>query len=304
MNLLVTGGTGFIGKELLKHLTTYSITLLTRDEQTARQTLHHTDCGNIRYVNSLSGFDDLNEFDAIINLAGEPIADKRWSEAQKKRICESRWKTTETLVELINASNEPPTVFISGSAVGYYGDQQDHPFDESLHVSQDSFAHHVCERWEQIALRAQSEQTRVCLLRTGVVLGGGGGALAKMMLPYKLGLGGPIGNGQQYMPWIHILDMARAIVYLLETEHASGPYNFCAPHAVTNANFSKALASALHRPHFLMTPKWAIKLAMGESSCLLLDSTRAKPKKLTEIGFNFSFPHVDSALINIVANCR
>ncbi len=115
MNLLVTGGTGFIGKELLKHLTTCSITLLTRDEQTARQTLHHTDCGNIRYVNSLSDFDDLNEFDAIINLAGEPIADKRWSEAQKKRICESRWKTTETLVELIHASNEPPTVFISGS---------------------------------------------------------------------------------------------------------------------------------------------------------------------------------------------
>ncbi|MGR5177907.1 TIGR01777 family oxidoreductase [Vibrio parahaemolyticus] len=304
MNLLVTGGTGFIGRELLKHLTTHSVTLLTRNEQAAKQTLHYTDVGNITYIHSLDSFSDLNGFDAVINLAGEPIADKRWTKAQKKRICDSRWKTTERIVELIHASTEPPGIFISGSAVGYYGDQQDHPFDESLHVHQDNFAHKVCEQWEHIALRAQSAHTRVCLLRTGVVLGEHGGALAKMILPYKLGLGGPIGDGQQYIPWIHILDMVRGIVCLLETEHAEGPYNFCSPHAVTNSVFSKALAKALGRPHFMMTPKWALKLAMGESSCLLFDSVRAKPKKLTEIGFNFSFPHIEPALKNIVSNGR
>jgi uncharacterized protein (TIGR01777 family) len=304
MKLLLTGGTGFIGRELLKHLTTHSVTLLTRDVATAKRILNHTDLGNIDYIDTLDTYNDLNEFDAIINLAGEPIADKRWSAAQKQRICDSRWKVTEKIVELIHASTKPPSTFISGSAVGYYGDQQDHPFDESLKVHQDNFAHAVCDRWEEIAMRAQSDHTRVCILRTGVVLGDGGGALAKMMLPYKLGVGGPIGDGSQYMPWIHLLDMVRGIVFLLETDHAVGPYNLCAPHAVSNATFSKTLASTLGRPHFLMTPKWALKLAMGESSCLLFDSVRAKPKKLTEMGFNFSFPHIDTALKNIITNAR
>lgn len=304
MRLLVTGGTGFIGRELLKHLTTHSIVLLTRDCSEAKKRLLHTDLGNIDYIDSLSQFNDVNDFDAIINLAGEPIADKRWSKHQKQVICDSRWNVTTSLVALIHASTKPPAVFISGSAVGYYGDQQEHLFDETLQVHQEGFAHQVCAKWEEIALRAQSENTRVCLLRTGVVLGENGGALAKMLPPYKLGLGGPIGKGEQYMPWIHLLDMVRAIVHLLETEHAQGPYNFCAPHAVTNKQFSATLASSLHRPHLLVTPAWAIKLAMGESASLLLDSMRAKPSKLTEMGFNFTFPHIDSALKNIVAKIR
>ncbi|MFA0087250.1 TIGR01777 family oxidoreductase [Vibrio sp. 10N.261.51.F12] len=304
MNLLLTGGTGFIGKELLKHLTTHTVTVITRNTEAAKLALHHTDIGNITYLDTLDGFDDLNTFDGVINLAGEPIADKRWSAAQKQRICDSRWKITERIVTLIHASTKPPSIVISGSAVGYYGDQQAHPFDESLQVHQDSFSHNVCEKWEEIALRAKSERTRVCLLRTGVVLGENGGALGKMLLPYKLGLGGPIGDGKQYLPWIHILDMVRGIVYLLDTPHAQGPYNFCSPHAVPNAVFSKALAQTLKRPHILMTPKWVLKLAMGESSCLLFDSVRAKPTKLTEIGFNFSFPHIEPALKNILMNSR
>ncbi|MGF1778113.1 TIGR01777 family oxidoreductase [Vibrio nomapromontoriensis] len=304
MHLLVTGGTGFIGKELLKHLTTHTVTVISRDVEAAKLTLQHTDLGNITYLATLDTFDDLNAFDGVINLAGEPIADKRWCDDQKKIICDSRWNTTEKLVTLIHASTEPPSVVISGSAVGYYGDQQSHPFDESLQVHQHSFAHNVCEKWESIAMRAQSARTRVCLLRTGVVLGENGGALSKMLLPYKLGLGGPIGHGKQYLPWIHILDMVRGIVTLLDTPHAQGPYNFCAPHAVSNALFSRILARTLNRPHFLMTPAWLIKIIMGESSCLLLDSVRAKPKRLTEIGFNFSFPHVEPALKNILIKSR
>ncbi|RJX71650.1 TIGR01777 family protein [Vibrio sinensis] len=300
MKLLLTGGSGFIGRELLKHLTNYNIVLLTRSPEQARKNLHYADLGNISYINSLDEFDDLNDFDAVINLAGEPIADKRWSPKQKELICNSRWKTTEKIVDLIHASTTPPEVFISGSAVGYYGDQQHHSFDESLHVHNDGFPYTVCAKWEQIALRARSEQTRVCLLRTGLVLSPQGGALGKMLLPYKLGLGGSIGLGKQYMPWIHMLDMVRGIVYLLDTKHASGVFNFCAPHPVTNMHFSKMLAKTLHRPHILFTPKWALKLAMGESSVLLFDSIRAKPKKLTELGFTFSYSRLEPALKNLL----
>ncbi|AUI85613.1 TIGR01777 family protein [Vibrio azureus] len=300
MKILLTGGTGFIGSELLKLLTTHQVMLLTRNPAKAKQRLQHTDVGNIEYLDNLDGLQDLNHVDAIINLAGEPIADKRWNQKQKERICQSRWSITERIVALIHASTEPPTVFISGSAVGYYGDQQAHPFDECLHVHSNVFTHTVCEKWEQIAKRAASNQTRVCILRTGVVLGQQGGALAKMLLPYKLGLGGPIGRGNQYMPWIHILDMVRAIMYLLDTPHANGEFNLCAPHPVSNRRFSRALAKTLKRPHILYTPKWVMKLAMGESSCLLFDSLRAKPKKLTELGFKFSYSRVEPALKHLL----
>ncbi|WP_194437074.1 TIGR01777 family oxidoreductase [Vibrio fluminensis] len=300
MKILLTGGTGFIGRELVKHLTTHDVVVLTRSPEAAQLALSHADLGNITYIATLNDFHDLNDYDAVINLAGEPIADKRWSAEQKKQICDSRWKLTEQLVELIHASTTPPSVFISGSAVGYYGDQQAHPFDESLHVHADNFPHHVCAKWEEIANRARSEETRICILRTGVVLGCDGGALAKMLLPYKMGVGGPIGSGSQYMPWIHKLDMVRAIVYLLETEHAHGEFNLCAPHPVMNKQFSRTLARTLKRPHFLFTPKWTMRVLMGESSVLLFDSIRAKPKKLTELGFRFSYSRLEPALKNLL----
>ncbi len=300
MKILLTGGTGFIGSELLKLLTTHHVVLLTRSPQKAKQHLNHADVGNIEYIDSLEKLADLNHIDAIINLAGEPIADKRWTKTQKEKICKSRWQITKQIVELIHASTKPPAVFISGSAVGYYGDQQEHPFDECLHVNNEEFPHLVCERWEQIAKRAESENTRVCLLRTGVVLGTNGGALAKMMLPYKLGLGGPLGSGKQYMPWIHILDMVRAIMYLLNTPHAHGAFNLCAPHPVTNQTFSQTLAKTLKRPHILFTPKWVMETVMGESACLLFDSIRAKPKKLTELDFQFSYSRIEPALKHLL----
>ncbi len=300
MKILLTGGSGFIGRELVKHLATHQVVMLTRSPARAKAAVNHADMGNISYVSSLDKYHDFNEFDAVINLAGEPIADKRWSKAQKKEICDSRWGLTEKLVDLIHASTAPPAVLISGSAVGYYGDQQAHPFDEDLHVHSQGFPHHVCATWENIANRARSEYTRVCTLRTGIVLAPDGGALKKMLPPYKCGVGGPIGNGKQYMPWIHMLDMVRAIVYLLETEHAQGPFNLCAPHPVTNQYFSKVLARTLKRPHFLFTPKWVLKLAMGESSVLLFDSIRAKPRKLTELGFRFSYSRLAPALKNLL----
>ncbi len=300
MKILLTGGTGFIGSELLKLLTTHQVVLLTRSPEKAKLHLNHTDVGNIEYLDSLDKLADLNHIDAIINLAGEPIADKRWTKKQKDKICKSRWQITESIVELIHASTKPPAVFLSGSAVGYYGDQQEHPFDECLHVNSAEFPHIVCQRWEHIAKRAESENTRVCLMRTGVVLGTNGGALAKMLLPYKLGLGGPLGSGNQYMPWIHILDMVRAIICLLNTNHAHGVFNLCAPHPVTNQLFSQTLAKTLKRPHILFTPKWLMETLMGESSCLLFDSIRAKPKKLTELDFQFTYSRVEPALKHLL----
>ncbi|MDN3682122.1 TIGR01777 family oxidoreductase [Vibrio tapetis subsp. quintayensis] len=300
MHILLTGGTGFVGAELIKHLAGHNITLLTRNTTSAKNRLHHADFGNIVYLSDLNELTELNHIDAVINLAGEPIADKRWSQEQKHVICQSRWEITEKIVSLIHASTNPPAVFISGSAVGYYGDQQQHPFDESLHIHHDTFPHQVCVKWETIAKRAQSELTRVCILRTGVVLGKDGGALQKMLLPYKMGVGGPIGSGKQYMPWIHMQDMVRGITYVLNTEHAFGDFNFCAPHPVQNKEFSRALARTLKRPHLLFTPKWALTLIMGESSCLLFDSIRAKPKHLTELGFKFTYSRIEPALNNLL----
>ncbi|PXA71104.1 TIGR01777 family oxidoreductase [Vibrio sp. 11986-1-5] len=299
MNIFITGGTGLIGRELIKQLITHDIVILTRDITKAQRQLAHANT-KISFISDINQWHDLNHFDAVINLAGEPIADKRWTAKQKQRICQSRWQLTEQLVELIHASTTPPKIFLSGSAVGYYGDQQDHPFDESLQVQNQQFSHHVCAVWEQTAMRAQSSRTRVCLMRTGIVLSPEGGALKKMLPPYRLGLGGPIGCGTQYMPWIHISDMVRAIVFLLETEHAQGAFNMCAPHPVTNALFSQTLAASIRKPHFLTTPRWAIQLLLGEASELLFDSLRAKPKKLTELGFQFNFSRIEPALKHLL----
>ncbi|PSW57581.1 TIGR01777 family oxidoreductase [Photobacterium leiognathi] len=294
MKILMTGATGFIGRALLPHFNHDHVTVLTRNPTRAYHLLGH----HINAVESLENFDNFDQFDAIINLAGEPIMNKRWSEKQKQKICQSRWDITKQLVDKINASTNPPHTFISGSAVGIYGDNQDKTIDEStpLDINDNDFAQNVCHRWEQIALKAQSEQTRVCLIRTGIVLGKQGGALARMLLPYQLGLGGKIGDGKQYFPWIHMQDMIKGIIFLLNHPEAQGVFNFTAPTPVTNSVFSQTLAATLKRPHFLFTPAWVLKLGLGESAQLLLDSQRALPNKLQQEGFNFSFPCIEQAL--------
>jgi uncharacterized protein len=300
MKILITGGTGLIGSELIKYLAHHSIVLLTRDPVKAKQQLAHLTPNYIEFISDLDCLKNLDDFDAVINLAGEPIADKRWGKTQKNIICNSRWELTQHIADLFNVSSNPPETFISASAIGYYGNQNHHIFDESLRVENDQFAHKVCARWEQIAQSAQSSKTRVCLLRTGIVLSSNRGALQKMLLPYKFGLGGPIGRGEQYMPWIHILDMVMAIVFILEHPMLHGPINVCSPHPVTNRTFSETLANTLQRPHLLFIPAWLISLIMGESASLLLDSIRANPKKLTQFGYEFQFPRLDQALKQLI----
>ncbi len=295
MHLFITGGTGLIGSALIHALDDVRITVLTRDIKKAQKKLPP----KVTFIQTLDDLADFNDIDTVINLAGEPLLNKRWSEHQKGIISTSRWGITEEIVTKIKQSNNPPTTFISGSAIGYYGDQGSRILDEEHEVSLDDFPHSLCDNWEKIALRAQSERTRVCILRTGIVLSKNGGALDKMYLPYSLGLGGAIGGGKQYFSWIHIDDMIAGILFLLENKKANHIFNFTAPHPVTNKVFSHTLAKTLKRPHLLFMPKCVLKLTLGESSQLLLDSQRVIPHRLEAAGFNFRYPTIDKALNNL-----
>lgn len=292
MHILITGATGLIGRPLTKKLLSqsHSVTLLSRSPDKA-QALFGDD---VTVLGSLDHLPSLDNVDAVINLAGEPIADKRWTDEQKRLLCHSRWQLTAQLSRLIQQSQTPPATFISGSAVGYYGDQGQSVVteDETPHSE---FTHMLCQRWEQEALAAQSEKTRVCLLRTGIVLSTEGGALSKMMPIFKAGLGGPIGSGLQYMPWIHIDDMVNGILFLLNTPVLQGPFNMVAPYPVHNELFTDLLSSALDRPHFFRTPAFVIRLLMGEAAVLVLGGQRALPKRLEEAGFEFTHSELEEA---------
>lgn len=296
MHILITGATGLIGSHLTHDLVSHfhQVTILSRNPERAKMRFGDS----VMFLNSLDKLSSLNEFDAVVNLAGEPIADKRWTRVQKQRLCHSRWQITTQLSDLILQSEQPPEVYISGSAVGYYGDQgQNIVTEESM--PHPEFTHTLCQRWEEEALNSQSTNTRVCLLRTGVVLADKGGALAKMVPIFKAGLGGPLGSGQQYMPWIHIQDMVEGIRFLLTTPRLSGPFNMIAPYPVRNELFTALLASALGRPHFFRTPALVIKLLMGESSVLILGGQHALPKKLENAGYLFKYSMLGQALENL-----
>lgn len=297
MNILITGGTGLIGRHLINafRLINANITVLTRDSSKASKTLGD----DIKFIEGLSLAVVENQ-DKIINLAGEPIADKRWSNTQKEKICQSRWQITQQLVDLIQQANNPPSLFISGSAIGIYGRQENAPRNEAFLQYNQEFTHEVCAKWEDIALNASSEKTRVAILRTGVVLAKRGGALQKMILPFKLGLGASIGDGKQVMSWIHIDDMVTAILYIQNTESLQGVINLTAPEPVSNRQFSQALAASLNRPCLFSTPAWLLKMLLGEMSDILLFGQNVVPTKLIDSGFVFKYQTIDSAFANLV----
>ncbi len=297
MKILFTGATGFIGKALTSVLLDngHEVFAWVRNIEKARAVLDER-------IHTFINLDDTIEqhFDAVINLAGAPIADKRWTDSRKLLLRKSRIDLTKTLVDHINGRKQKPGVFLSGSAIGYYGSQ---PVDSLLDESAEAvagFQHSLCADWEAAALLLQSETTRVCLLRTGIVLGKGGGVLGKMLLPFKLGLGGPIGDGQQMMSWIHIQDWIRAALLLLTNESLNGPYNLVSPNPVNNETFSKALARAVHRPAIFRVPCFVLEMAMGDASELLCKGQHVVPKRLSEAGFNFEFNNIDSAFADII----
>lgn len=295
MKILMTGGTGLIGSQFINEFEQHDYTVVTRSSYNAKQSLPD----QTQIINDLSKLSNLDEFDAVINLAGEPIVDKRWSQRQKAMICQSRWHTTDKLVKLFADSKNPPEVFLSGSAVGIYGDHGDDFLTEHQKVFSRDFASRLCQRWEKIAEEAAS-YTRVVNLRTGIVLDKKGGALAKMLPIFKCNLGGKIGDGQQFMPWIHIHDMINAMAFLLNHNKCKGPFNLTSPHAVTNYQFTEELAHVLDKKAFFPMPKAILRPLMGEASALLLGSQRVVPEKLIEAGFHFDFPELEDAFVDLL----
>jgi hypothetical protein len=297
MHILMTGGTGLIGRQLCKALLAegHELTVLSRNPASVA-----LKCGaGVKAMASLSEWQPSQTFDAVINLAGEPIVDARWTAQRKQLLWDSRVTLTGELVRHIAAAGHKPSVLLSGSAVGYYGDRGDSILDESEPAGE-GFAAELCKAWEDAARAAESFGVRVCLLRTSPVLSNDGGMLARMLPPFRLGLGARLGNGRQWMGWVHIEDYVAMVLRLLHDGQMCGPYNMAAPQPVTNAEFTASLAAALRRPAFFIAPATLLKLAMGESASLLLEGQRVVPKKMESAGYRFVFPALNDALNNLL----
>lgn len=292
MKILITGGTGFIGRTLAQNLSAqgHDVSVLSRNPASATDI-----CGVNVHALSIRQLKPDDGWQAIINLAGAPIFDARWTAARKQLIRDSRITLTRQLVDYMATMPNKPDVFISGSAVGYYGNQGDQVLTEQSKVRQD-FSAQLCQDWEQAALQAEQLGIRVCLIRTGLVIAEGGGLLQRMLLPFKLGLGGNIGDGRQWMSWIHRQDWIGIAETLLNNPNLQGAYNATAPNPVTNYEFTQTLAQCLHRPALLPIPAGLLKLLLGEMSELLLGSQRVLPKRLLEAGYTFKYPELTEAL--------
>ena len=302
MRCVLAGGSGFLGAALSKELTAkgHEVVVLTRGG--AR------DDGGVRYV-TWPGEDvpgawqaELDGAGAIVNLAGSGIADKRWTAARKADLRESRVLATRALVSAIRKATNRPSVFLSGSAVGFYGPQDDNgpELDEASPPGSD-FLSSLAVDWEAEAHAATALSCRVIILRTGIVLDRRGGALAKMIAPFKFFVGGPIGSGQQVMSWIHLRDWVAMVAWLLEHPTAAGAFNGTAPNPSTNAEFSKALGSALGRPSWLPVPGFALKILIGEmAGPALLAGQRVVPRRALDAGFSFQYPNITAAMADAV----
>lgn len=293
MNYLITGGTGLIGAVICRQLQAagHTVIVLSRNRNKV-----HQRCGlSAVAIEHLDEIGDSEQVDIVINLAGAPVADSRWTQRRKTLLEQSRIGVTQQLVEWIARRDKKPSTLVSGSAVGWYGNQGDILLTESSDYH-DEYAHQLCNKWEQAALKAEDHGVRVCLVRTGLVIARDGGFVKRMLLPFKLGLGGPIADGKQYMPWIHLLDIANLFIFLSKTPEASGVFNGTSPTPVTNLVFTQTLAKTLHRPALLPVPACMLKLALGEMSELLLGGQRAIPAKAQAIGFEFHYTDLDAAL--------
>lgn len=287
MRVLVTGGTGLVGRRACDALRAagHAVTLVSRDP--GRVPARAVGWDGLRAV--------MPETDAIVNLAGDPIAGARWTRARKAEIRRSRVEGTRALVEALAASEPRPKVLVSASAVGYYGDRGEDPLDETAAPGTDFLAR-VCVEWEAEARRAEGLGLRVVLLRLGIVLAPDGGALSVMLLPFRAGLGGPLGSGAQWMSWVHRDDVAGLIGDALADEGYTGPVNATAPHPVTNKEFTRALARAVHRPAFLPVPGFGLQVLLGEMATMLLTGQRVLPRVAERQGYVWRQPELPAAL--------
>ena len=294
MRIVLAGATGFLGGLLRERLgTTHELVLLTRQPRGTdgvTEVTWHPDGTAGSWAHAIDGAD------AVVNLAGEPLVGHRWSSARKAALVASRIEPTRSLVAAIDQSSARPRVLISASAVGYYGPHGDEVLTEDTPAGHDFLAS-LCVEWENAALAAEALGTRVVTIRTGLVLSEKGGALKPMLLPFRLGLGGPIGSGAQYWPWIHADDWSGIVEFLLDQPTVSGAVNLTALTPVTNAAFAKALGGVLSRPAILPAPRFALRALMGEvADAVLLSGQRAEPRRAIALGYRFAYEDLESAL--------
>lgn len=303
MRILITGATGFIGKNLLNHLKTqnHELIVLTRNKEYAREVLGK----DLEYLewdpnHKLPSFNKVKPINAVINLAGENIAAKRWSKEQKDLIYSSRVDYTRKIFQGLKKYKIIPKIFINASAIGIYGTNNKDFVDESTKAG-DGFLPMVVYDWENVVKKNESQVERWAILRIGTVLGKGGGAVDKLLPMYKLGMGAPLGEGNQPMSWIHIKDLVKMFSIIIENESLSGVFNATSEFCVTNSEFSNVLSRLLQKPTFVKVPTFALKTVLGERSVILLEGAKVFPRRFKEIKFHYQYPTVEKALKEVVS---
>lgn len=296
MQILITGGTGFIGAELVKALSDqgHKLVIYTRGKD-------HFESNKISYTNSLEHIGSQEYFDCFINLAGESMAGGRWTEARKAQLIASRIETTRALVDLARRLNKPPAVVLSASAIGFYGHQGDHLLTEDA-TPVAGFSHSLCRAWEEEASKLAELGCRVCVLRLGVVLSARGGAMEELTRSARMGVATWLGNGKQWLSWVHRDDVIAAMQYLVAQEGLSGVFNVTAPEPETNRGFCQRLRSYMTTLVAMPVPSWAMRLLLGEMADeLLLNGQRVVPTRLQAQGFVFRYKTLDEALPSLTA---
>ncbi|MEH7384343.1 TIGR01777 family oxidoreductase [Bacillus sp. JJ1521] len=299
MKIAIAGGTGFVGKKLSDYLLDqqHEVFILTRN---ASKISHHPSLHYVEWLGAnRSPESELQDVDAIINLAGESLNSGRWTEARKRLIIDSRVTTTREILRIISSMQKKPNVLLNASAIGIYGTSEEETFTEETSRLGSDFLANTVSAWEQEANLAAEIGVRTCFLRLGVVLGDDGGALTRMVLPYTFFIGGTIGSGKQWLSWIHIDDVIRGMEFLLHHENLSGAINFTAPNPLQMKEFGQTIGKVLNRPHWLPVPGFALQLLLGEMSILVLEGQKVIPNKLIEHGFTFTFETVEKALRNV-----
>lgn len=302
MKIAVAGGTGFVGKALLNELVKnhHDVVILTRKKRMTQESNNQ-----IQYVqwlaeNSLPS-KYLQDTDIFINLAGESINSGRWTAQRKKTILESRLVAVNEMLKILQDLNRMPKAWINASAIGFYGTSEEDTFTEEDKVHSNDFLSETVKQWEKEVANATLLGIRTVFCRFGIILDKNEGALPKIVFPYKAFIGGNIGHGRQWMSWIHIEDVVKGIMFVIQNENISGPVNFTAPHPVSMKEFGKTLSPILHRPHWLPAPSFALRLLLGEMSTLVLEGQKVLPKKLLANNFQFNYPDLNRALKNIYA---